>query len=134
MEQLALFADDKYQLSESHFNHCMELQEDLEKHFKINMRVSSYRIVAFHLKDKSKFIARIAGSFYFCELVGEKVKWTRSYHGNGDQLYRWIQWVEGKNNQEVDLLLLWCRGNDLKENYEKKKRYLTIKQKSKNVN
>lgn len=124
MEQLALFEDDKYQLSESHFSHCMTIQEAIEKHFKINMRVSSFRIVAFHLKDKSKFIARIAGSFYFCELVGEKINWPRSYHGNGDQLYRWIQWVEGENNQKVDLLMLWCRGNDLRKEYEKDKAYL----------
>lgn len=127
MEQLALFANDKYQLSESHFNHCMALQETLEKHFKINMRVSSYRIVAFHMKDKSKFIARIAGSFYFCELTAGKINWPRSYHGNGDQLYRWVEWVEGENNQQVDLLLLWCRGNDLRENYEKNKAYLQLK-------
>lgn len=127
MEQLALFVDDKYQLLESDFNHCMALQEVLEKHFKINMRVSSYRVVAYHTKDKSKFIARIAGSFYFCELIGQKIKWPRSYHGNGDLQYRWVEWVEGADNQTVDLLLLWCRGNDLRENYERNKAYLRNK-------
>ncbi|SET76388.1 hypothetical protein SAMN05216389_1263 [Oceanobacillus limi] len=122
--QLELIPEKKYELNEVDLKHCWSIQEKIEKHFKVTWRTSFYRIVAFHLKDKKKFIARIAGSFYFGELSEDRVKWQRSYHGKGDQLYKWISWVEGDNNMEVDLLLMWCPGSDLRENYERNKLYL----------
>lgn len=125
MEQQTLFKENKYLLDKAEIKHCMKLQEKIENYFKINMRKNSFRIVAFHLSDNKKFIARIAGELYFCEMYNDKkIKWQRAYNGKGCQHYKWVEWVEGENNTKVDLLSMWCPGSDTRANYEKKKAYL----------
>ncbi|MBM4762725.1 hypothetical protein [Bacillus sp. B15-48] len=106
MEQLTLFKDDLF-LDASLLEHCMLLQEELEKFFDIRLRKSGFRVLAFHVKDKEKFIARIGGNIFFCQLQNKRIEYIKSFHGNGDKLYKWVSYLN-RNNEHVDLMNLKC--------------------------
>ncbi|EIJ79138.1 hypothetical protein PB1_16314 [Bacillus methanolicus PB1] len=103
--QLELF---KEVLEDLEIEHCLCLQEMIQKHFGHRKPQRDFRITAYHIKDKKKFIARIGGSLFFCELTGNKkfpISYARKFHGGGDNLYKWIEYIDRFNNR-VDLLNL----------------------------